>query len=87
MELDRSGRDGLLTLAAVGLGLIAARVILLRESGPLPAFVGIVLVMLSLGLAVRAYFARMSEGVLHCGSASIQPVSSNSRPVATHSSV
>ena len=61
VELDRSGRDGLLTLAAVGLGLIAARVILLRESGPLPAFVGIVLVMLSLGLAVRAYLARIRD--------------------------
>ena len=59
VELDRSGRDGLLTLAAVGLGLIAAWAILLRDSGPLPAFVGIVLVMLALGLAVRAYFARI----------------------------
>lgn len=61
VELDRSGWYGPLALAALGLGLIAAWAILLRESGPLPAFVGIVLVMLALGLATRAHFARQRD--------------------------
>lgn len=59
VELDRGGRNGLLALATVGLGLIAAWAAVLRESGPLPAFVGIVLVMLALALAARAYLAQL----------------------------
>ena len=58
VDVDRGGRDGLLALAAAGLGLIAIWAVLLRESGPLPAFVGIVLVLLALALAARAHLAR-----------------------------
>ena len=58
VDVDRGGRDGLLALAAGGLGLIAIWAVLLREDGPLPAFVGIVLVLLALALAARAHLAR-----------------------------
>ncbi len=61
VELERGGRNGLVALAAAGLGLIAVWAILLRDSGPLPAFVGIVLAMLALALAVRAHLARQRD--------------------------
>ena len=61
MELHRGGREGILTLAVAGLGLIAAWALVWRDGGPLLAFVGLVLVMLALALAARAHFARQRE--------------------------
>ena len=54
----RGARDGTMALAATGLGLIAAWALLLRESGPLPGFVGLVLVLLGLGLALGNHVTR-----------------------------
>ena len=58
VAVQRGGGEGLLTLGTAGLGLIAAWALLWRDSGPLPAFVGLVLVMLALALAGRAHLAR-----------------------------
>ncbi|MFZ1346507.1 MAG: ATP-binding protein [Tabrizicola sp.] len=61
LEVGRGGRDGLLALAGIGLGLIAVWAILLRDSGPVPVFAGIVLVMLALALAAWAHVARRRD--------------------------
>jgi len=62
MALHRGGREGPLALAAAGLGLIAIWALLLRGTGPLAAFVGLVLVLLALGLAIFAHLTRQREG-------------------------
>ena len=50
MQLDAVGRNALLTLGAAGLALIAIWAVMLRDWGPLPAFVGLVLSLLAIGL-------------------------------------
>ncbi|MBN8631249.1 MAG: response regulator [Rhodobacterales bacterium] len=58
MKLETIGQGGQLVLAAFGLGVIALWAVFLRGSGPLPAMVGLVLVMLALGLALWSWTSR-----------------------------